>query len=517
MTMKQEETKQVHMKENMRKYELQQEQMAIERVQREAEESRRTIQATTEEQKKREDYRDQLERRRQVEVLQAQRDLAEQERAKQEEALKRQEAIRRKTLEYEAELRQQTEMARVKAETEGRIEQERKNFDLRIKELQTSAKEYRETTLESIKLAGQTIGSGISEFLNDREKMTAAVGTTVAIAFGIYAARWTTGITGRFIESRLGKPSLVRETSRINFLNPVKALREALVVGANRKSAMEGIVLQQETSKRLDRIAQTTRNTKANGAPFRHLLLHGPPGTGKTMYARQLASHSGMDYAIMTGGDIGPLGKDAVTELHRLFDWSQSSRRGLLLFVDEADAFLRRRRTEQFSEDARNALNAFLYRTGTESDKFMMVVATNQPQALDDAVTDRVDEIVEVGLPGVGERLSMLNQYMEEYLLNPPKRTGLFSGTATEIKVTGITDGHLAQVAKDTEGFSGREIAKLVIAWQAAAYGTENAELNVELMKQVLKEQKESRRIKAVWESSAGSAQDDSSVGKASA
>eukprot|EP00968_Pinguiococcus_pyrenoidosus_P001830 scaffold90_cov264-Pinguiococcus_pyrenoidosus.AAC.24 len=86
-----------------------------------------------------------------------------------------------------------------------------------------------------------------------------------------------------------------------------------------------------------------------------------------------------------------------------------------------------------------------------------------------------------------------------------------------QIKVTGITDGHLAQVAKDTEGFSGREIAKLVIAWQAAAYGTENAELNVELMKQVLKEQKESRRIKAVWESSAGSAQDDSSVGKASA
>ena len=34
--------------------------------------------------------------------------------------MKRQEEIRRKTLEYEAELRQQTEMARVKAETEGK-------------------------------------------------------------------------------------------------------------------------------------------------------------------------------------------------------------------------------------------------------------------------------------------------------------------------------------------------------------------------------------------------------------
>ena len=40
-----------------------------------------------------------------------------------------------------------------------------------------------------MQLAGSTMGSGISEFLSDREKMTSAVGTTVGIAFGIYAAR----------------------------------------------------------------------------------------------------------------------------------------------------------------------------------------------------------------------------------------------------------------------------------------------------------------------------------------
>lgn len=105
--MKQEDTKQMGMRENMAKYEAHTEQLRIERVAKEAEESRRTMEANTEEHKRREQYRDQLERKRQVEVLQAQRDLADQERAKQEEALKKQEAIRRKTLEYEAELRQQ--------------------------------------------------------------------------------------------------------------------------------------------------------------------------------------------------------------------------------------------------------------------------------------------------------------------------------------------------------------------------------------------------------------------------
>ena len=47
----------------------------------------------------------------------------------------------------------------------------------------------------------------------------------------------------------------------------------------------------------------------------------------------------------MTGGDVAPLGRDAVTAIHKVFDWSQTSRRGLLLFIDEADAFLRKRAT----------------------------------------------------------------------------------------------------------------------------------------------------------------------------
>ena len=45
-----------------------------------------------------------------------------------------------------------------------------------------------------------------------------------------------------------------------------------------------------------------------------------------------------------------------------MFDWASRSRRGLLLFFDEADAFLRKRTGEDgaISEDLRNALNAFL-------------------------------------------------------------------------------------------------------------------------------------------------------------
>jgi hypothetical protein len=51
---------------------------------------------------------------------------------------------------------------------------------------------------------------------------------------------------------------------------------------------------------------------------FRNVLFYGPPGTGKTMFAKRLAAHSGLDYAIMTGGDVAPMGKDGVTAIHKV-------------------------------------------------------------------------------------------------------------------------------------------------------------------------------------------------------
>jgi ATPase family AAA domain-containing protein 3A/B len=224
-----------------------------------------------------------------------------------------------------------------------------------------------------------------------------------------------------------------------------------------------------------------------------NFLSIGPPGTGKTLFARGLAQHSGLDYAILTGGDIAPLGRDAVTELHKLFDWAKTSRRGLLLFVDEADAFLQSRENTRISEDQRNALNAFLFRTGTESDQFMMVYATNQPSQFDEAVMDRIDEMVDFGLPGPDERRKMIAMYIDTYLLNPPGRW------AKKVEAIDIGDKEIERVVQETEGFSGRAISKLAIAWQAAAYGTEAAVLDQDTFFLTVDQHKKSMSTKDEW------------------
>lgn len=491
----QEATRQKEHEMERAKYMAMQQELAIRKVQEEEVAAARTMEKKTEHDKQLADYKDQLERRRLVEQLNAQKQLQEEERMKAEESLQRQEAIRRKTLEYEAELRQQTEMARVKAETEGRIKQERSNHDLTIENKRIEAQEFRSTVLEGIKLAGTTIGNGLQDFLTDRTKLLNTATTVSAIVFGIYFAKVSTSVAGRFIEARLGKPSLVRETTRKSAIqmirSPITSFRLAFG-SAQGENALRNIVLAPGLDQRLRRVSTSTANTKKNNAPFRHLLLHGPPGTGKTMFAKGLARESGLHYAIMTGGDIAPLGKDAVTEIHKLFDWANTTNKGVLLFVDEADAFLRKRSTETISEDVRNALNAFLYRTGEASHKFMVVYASNQPDQFDWAINDRIDEMVEFRLPGYDERLRMITQYMDQYLLHPPS-------SSRPITVTGVDEDILRTVAGKTEGFSGREISKLAIAWQAAAYGTENATLSAELLLQILDENMETKYKKKLW------------------
>lgn len=123
----------------------------------------------------------------------------------------------------------------------------------------------------------------------------------------------------------------------------------------------------------------------------------------------------------------------------------------------------------------------------------MMVYASNQPSQFDEAVMDRIDEMVEFDLPGSEERRKMIAMYIEKYLLNPPGRW------AKKVVTEDIGDGEIDQVVQETEGFSGRAISKLAIAWQAAAYGTEGAIIDRTTFLKTLENHKQSMAQKENW------------------
>lgn len=515
MIKEQEVTQQLEHQRMMEEAKAVQADRAVQQTRVAEEERRKTLAEDSKQRQQQAYYKDQLQRKRAEDERQATQFMREAERRKDEEMHLRIEAKKMATLAREQEMRAQLERDRAIAEADGRIKQERENFDLRMEELKAQATQQRETVLESIKLVGKTIGEGVSSYFSDHDKMLKTVGTLTAIAAGVYTAKVGAGVLGRQIEARLGKPVLVRETSKRTALDAVRSPFSSMrrlaqrITGSGAEDPLKGVVLEEGLAARLASVARATVNTKKNGAPYRHLLMHGHPGTGKTMFAKNLARSSGMDYAILTGGDVAPLGRDAVPEMHKLFDWSQTSSRGLLLFVDEADAFLRKRGGEdasEMSEDLRNALNAFLYRTGEPSKDFMVVFASNQPEQLDWAIQDRVDEMVEFHLPGVLQREAMLQQYFRKYVTHPEGVTSSmpWAKTTQPIKTPDLTsDDDVAEVlrgyADRTDGFSGREIEKLAIAWQAAAYGSDAGALTRDMMDLIVDIYLEQNEAKRKW------------------
>lgn len=266
----QELTKQKESDMERAKFMAMQEQLAIQRLQESERIAQRTLEEQSRHEKARADYKDELERKRIAEQIDAQRYMHEEDRRKNEESLKRQEDMKRKTLEFEAELRQQTEMARVKAEAEGRIVQERQNHDLTLKNKRVEAQEFRATVLEGIKLAGAVAGDGFNAFISDREKLKNTALVVTALAFGIYASRTTANVAGRIIESRLGKPSLVRETNRISFLQVLKhpILTAKTLLKPRDGDVLKNIILESSLERRLKRVVTGTENAKRNKATF---------------------------------------------------------------------------------------------------------------------------------------------------------------------------------------------------------------------------------------------------------
>merc|ERR1719499_568948 len=418
--------------------------------------------------------------------------LFEEQQALEKKTAQEIEAEKRRTMDYQANLDRETAKVRAEAETEGSIRRERENRDITKDLLETRIAEEGKINIElqKEKLAYYaSFASGLRDLMTSPEKMPYLVGGVSAMAFGIYGSRMSMGVLGRFFESRIGKPSLVRETSRVGYSdmtprNLMKRWSQNRAVSGN--DLLKNIVLEPALENKMNFIGRGTRMTKENNAPFRHVCIYGPPGTGKTLFARSLARTSGMHYAVVSGGDFAPLGAGAVTELHKLFDWAESSRRGIIVFIDEADAFLRKGRADQhaMSENMRNALSAFLYRTGTETDKFMIVLATNVPDALDAAVLDRIDEAVEFPLPGPEERKRILQLYYQQYI----KSDVLGKSNTTVIKTTfNEEDPIFDRLTQQTDGFSGRQLSKYMISVQSTCYSTEgDFKLDQLTMEQIL-------------------------------
>ncbi len=140
---------------------------------------------------------------------------------------------------------------------------------------------------------------------------------------------------------------------------------------------------------------------------WKGILLHGPPGTGKTQLALSVAAEGNCNvFHVLSSSIVDKYLGATERNVRALFKIAQENIPSVI-FIDEVDALFSVRETRQAEASTQRLKSEFLSAL-TMYTKVVVIGATNLPWALDSAFLRRFDRHIHIGLPNLAERVEIL-------------------------------------------------------------------------------------------------------------
>ncbi|KAM4639264.1 mitochondrial inner membrane m-AAA protease component paraplegin isoform 4-T4 [Amazona ochrocephala] len=251
---------------------------------------------------------------------------------------------------------------------------------------------------------------------------------------------------------------LIRVAGRVggfNAFNQLKMARFTIVDGKSGKGIgfkdVAGMhEAKMEVKEFVDYLKNPERYLQLGAKVPKGALLLGPPGCGKTLLAKAVATEAQVPFLAMAGSEfvevIGGLGAARVRSLFR----EAQARAPCIVYIDEIDAVGKKRSTNisgfanAEEEQTLNQLLVEMDGMGT-TDHVIVLASTNRADVLDNALMrpGRLDRHIFIDLPTLQERKEIFEQHLKGLKL---------------IQDASFYSQHLAEL---TPGFSGADIANI--------------------------------------------------------
>ena len=184
--------------------------------------------------------------------------------------------------------------------------------------------------------------------------------------------------------------------------------------------------------------------TRLGVDPPKGVLLHGPPGTGKTRLAQAVANESEAEFFIINGPEImGSAYGESEKRLREVFEEATRAAPSIV-FIDEIDSIAPKRSEVHGEAEKRLVAQLLTLMDGLDARSNLVVIAaTNRPDAIDEALRrpGRFDREIVIGVPDESGRREILAIHTR----------GMPLGEGVDLQ----------ELARTTHGFVGADLAAL--------------------------------------------------------